>query len=221
MKKLTLLTISLASLMAASLATAAEPKKADPKPRFEKFSFGPSVSFGLPHPVSYGLNVQYGKLAGFGVEFGSYSNKSSDVEVEMRHLDLRGQWHPFSGSFFLGAAYGDQNIALKSEQSIKVGTLAIPTEISLDVKTTYLTPHLGWMAIWNSGLLLGFELGYQAALSSSADRINVSGPSPQATAAAKATTEYQKAEADVLDQAKKLGDQGLPYVTFLKAGWMF
>ena len=192
---------------------------------FGPLRVGPTIQIGLPHLVNYGLDLLYKKTWGVGFSTGKYSTSLSSTNIQLANWDLRGRWHPWNGSFFLGAAYGQQELFGEAKQNLALTangvSLTVPTTLQVDVKTNYLTPHLGWFAVWDSGLTLGFELGLQIPVTSS-DSVNVafSNVSPSQEASVKASSQYLSAKKKVDDAAKLLGKQVFPYITLIRLGWL-
>jgi len=194
---------------------------------------GPSVSVGIPFLLNLSLDAIWAKTWGASLAFGSFSMDVGDVKAKMQNFDVRGRWFPWQGSFFLGAAFGQQTIGASLSDALKnniVGVeVTIPTTISLEVKTMYLTPHLGWFATWDVGFSLGFEIGYQIALSASADFDATFGSSTTASGGTttvnaddiKTTNEYKSLQQDAEESAKNLGMVSVPYLNLLRLGWLF
>jgi hypothetical protein len=179
---------------------------------------GPTVALGFPHPLTYGLDALWNDTVSGGFSIGNFETKAQDVEIGISNWDLRARWHPFGGSFFLGAAYGNQTIDAKLKKDIEVGTTKVSTSLKLKVETTYLTPHLGWFAVWDSGFTLGTEFGYQMALSSKTKDLDVTfegGADPSGS------DEFRKNADDIKKGAEQFGKVSIPYLTLLRLGWLF
>src|SRR5690606_1633764 len=115
--------------------------------------------------LNYSLDATWDRKFGFSFSGGRFKRElDKETELEIFNWDLRARWFPFQGSFFLGAAYGNQGIVAKTKTDLdyKAGEVAlkVPTTLRLEIDTNYLTPHLGWFATWNTGFTMGFELGY-------------------------------------------------------------
>ena len=204
---------------------AVAPDRKDHGGLFGPWRFGPTVQVGLPHPINYGLDLLYDKTFGFGFSTGKFKVKSKATEFQFANWDLRARWHPWQGSFFLGAAYGQQDLFLQSSQDLKISAngvdLAVPTTIQIDVKTNYLTPHLGWFSVSDWGFTIGFEIGAQIPLSTKDDlAIGFENVSASQEAAVKATDKYKDAKKKVDDASKLFGKQIFPYITLLRLGWL-
>jgi hypothetical protein len=187
----------------------------DERGLFGALRLGPTVAVGLPHPITYGLDATYDQWIGGAFSVGAYKGKAQDVTIKIDNWDVRLRWFPLRTSFFVGAAYGNQT--LKGETSKKIS--GTDTTVTLDIKTTYLTPHVGWFKTWDVGFTMGFELGYQMPLSSSAD-LDTDTDDTAAEEAVKATDDYKDLESDAEEQGEKLGKKGLPYITLMRLGWL-
>ncbi len=193
---------------------------------FGNFRVGPTLAVGFPHPVNYGLDFQLCKNLSFNFSTGKYDLEAGDaVKIQIANWDLRARWHPFSGSFFLGAAYGKQDLVANAEKDVKFETqglkTTVPTTIQLSMETTYLTPHLGWFAVWDVGFTLGFEIGAQVPMSNKTDLdVGFENVSPSQEAAVKDSDEFKELEKSVDDAGKIMGKTTIPYITLLRLGWM-
>lgn len=175
--------------------------------------FGLHAALGAPHPVSVGLNyVHPAKYFSAELNFGAFSVKSDDVEVKLGNTEVGLRYHPWAGSFYLGALLGTQS--LSGEKTEIVNTTEKVTA-KVDVKSTYVSPHIGWLWGNDGGFFFSMDVGYQAPMSSSVDF------SSNASALAQATPDYQKLDKDVRDAGKTLGEMGLPLITLIKVGWLF
>lgn len=120
-----------------------------------------------------------------GVKQGQLSSWSADASLLL---------HPFRGSFFLGASLG--HMSLDAQAPTQAGP------VSVSVATQYVSPRLGWLATWDSGFSLGFDVGAQLPLS------------PEVTAVAPAGK-----QSNVESLARSLAALPLPTVG-LRLGWM-
>lgn len=175
--------------------------------------FGFNLGLGIPYVMGYGLDyVMPNKYLSFGLGGGGYSFKSSDVSIGIRQMQLAARFHPFQGSFYLGALYGQQNLTGEQTQTISGQSVTV----KVDIKSMYLTPHVGWMwGIADGGLFASMEFGYQVPMSSSTDF------STTAPTAVQSTAEYIKLDADVRDAGNKIGKTSIPFLTLIKLGWLF
>lgn len=175
--------------------------------------FGLHAAVGLPHPLSAGLNyVHSSKIFSVEANVGSYKMTVDDVDAKLSNMEVGVRWHPFMGSFFLGALFGNHTIDAEKTEVINGQSITAKAQ----VKSSYLSPHFGWMwGMASSGFFMSMDFGV----------MNPSGATAtfesNADAAIQATSDYQKLETDVVDQGEKLGKQSLPMWTMLKLGWLF
>ncbi|MGE0172940.1 MAG: hypothetical protein AB7T49_09150 [Oligoflexales bacterium] len=188
---------------------------------------GPTFSIGSPFIKAASLDFFFGKKVSAGMSYGGGGADIGDVSIKVSNWDLRTRWHPFGGSFFFGVAYGHQKFSAKTLQTFQgemVGDQgrSLPMELQLDVDIEYLTPHLGWFAVWNSGFTLGFEVGYQKALSSDSD-FNTGYVFLNESEEEQVTTseKYKKEKKDMEDTAEAFGEKGIPYINLIRLGWLF
>ncbi len=188
---------------------------------------GPTVQIGVPHPLTYGVEAMVADVVSLGFSTGKYHVKlNSKGALDITSWDAFARWHPFAGSFFLGVAYGHQDLSgtYKDDVTITSGAASatMPAEVDVDVKGSYFSPRLGWFAVYNSGLVLGFELGAQIPVSPSVKVEEVvTGISPAQQAAIEGTQDYKDLHKKADDAARIIGKKTLPYVSLLKIGWMF
>jgi hypothetical protein len=191
------------------------------------FRVGPTVSLAFPYLLNGSIDAKWNNLIGLSVSGGKMKRDIQDeTSLEVFNWDVRARWFPWSGSFFLGAAFGNMGIVGKKSKDLNIKnndvTLKIPTTVRMEVKTTYLTPHLGWMATWDAGFTLGFEVGYHMPLSSKAEmQTGFSDVSTEAEEELKQSDEYKKAKKDVEDKTEAYGKKAVPYINLLRIGWLF
>lgn len=187
---------------------------------------GPSVALGFPHPLTGGLDIVYADLFSVSATAGRAGAKVEDTEIEIRNWDATFRFFPFQGSFFIGAAYGNQGIVGKLKTDIETTssgvTLKVPTTLRLEVESNYLTPQLGWFARWDSGLTLGFDFGYQMPSGAKSELQtafeNVSAANEKAVLDSE---DYKDNKKDVEDAAEAFGKKSIPYISFFRIGWLF
>ncbi len=175
--------------------------------------FGFHGQLALPNPLNAGLTYLHSsKMFSFELETGSLALKVSGVDVDFKNTALGFHWHPFAGSFYLGALVGNRVLSGKKMEVIS----SVPITATVEVKSNYVTPVLGWLwGLSEGGFFFGTELGYQSpsgvttSLTSNADTT------------IQATNEYKTLEKDVRDAGNKLGEIGLPHFVLIKLGWLF
>lgn len=194
---------------------------------FGPFRVGATAAIGFPLLLNYSLDATWDKTVGVSFGGGRFRTKIDKTEIEIFNWDVRGRWFPWQGSFFLGAAFGNQGIVANTEQNLKYKAgdteLKVPTTLRLEVETNYLTPHLGWFKTWRPGFTLGLmEIGYHIPLSSKAElQTAFDDVSASSEEELKNSNEYKKAKKDVEDLAKTFGETAVPYINLIRLGWLF
>jgi hypothetical protein len=211
---------------AAPEPAAAESQESTGKGMLGDVRIGPSVAAGIPHPVTAALDVVYADLLAVSFSAGRSGTELDKTELEIRNWDVALRWFPFSGSFFIGAAYGNQGVVGKRTVDLNVNAsgvpLTVPTTVRLEIESTYLTPQIGWFARWDSGFTLGFDLGLQMPSGAKSElQTSFANVSAASEAAVRASEDYIKNKKDVEDAAEMIGKQALPYITLIRMGWLF
>ena len=196
-----------------SVAAAVEPVIEKKESEENEHYFGLSASVGLPHPLNVGREYLHSsKLCSVGVSTGSFSHTQEGAKLGIGSSDVALRWHPFRGSFYLGALLGEQKIT--GEKTEVISSQSITAEV--EVKSSYSTPVLGWM--WgsgNGGFYASMEFGYQTPSGVKSKLVT------NADSIVRATPEYAELEKDVKDAANDIGNMSLPHVVLLKLGWLF
>lgn len=212
--------------------SATEPKKEAKEGASEHYGLfgplriGPTASVGFPFLLNYGVDATWERTIGAGFGLGRMKRDvNSTTKIELFNWDMRLRWFPWQGSFFLGAAYGNQNIVGQTTQDVAMDSggvpLTIPTTLRLEVKTTYLTPHLGWFSTWDCGFTLGFELGYQMPLSSKAELQQAfENVSVAAEDSVTNSESFKKTKSDIEKVAETFGKKAVPYINLIRIGWL-
>lgn len=175
------------------------------------FKFGPSVSaISFPHLFQGALEMKYQDFLSGAFTYGFWPTLTvSSVKIGMNAYNGRVRWHPFKGSFMLGAIYGVQTLTAKKSDTIS----GVPAEVAIELKTYYLTPHLGWRWEWNSGFFMGVDLGWQL---NHRAKLKVTTNAP---AVLQTTQQYIDLNKDVVDKGNDIGNTDLPWFTFLHLGF--
>lgn len=190
---------------------------------------GATVGVGIPAVFEFSLESRI--LDRFGLGFGlfpTYSYKFADAEASGGSWNVHARWFPFMGSFHLGARFGSQALTAKATTKVtaSVGGVPlseVPVTAALDVKTTFLTPMLGWMGTYDSGFTIGTEFGYQMAMSATS-KLDLSygrSLSPAEQQLVDSNADMQKAKKAAQDLGKVIGETALPYWNILTLGWLF
>jgi hypothetical protein len=159
----------------------------------------------LPRPVDGEVFVRIADLVSIGIGYSDFpalianplldlagaKSDSTDARLDrFDAFDVDLRVFPFRGRFFFGSSFGRQ--ALKG--AVTASTTLGPQTATVDLATWYAAPRVGWMWAFDSGVILGVDLGVQLKLT--ADR-TVTVP-PAATP-------------DVRDRVDNLADLGASY----------
>jgi hypothetical protein len=195
-------------------------------------SWGATISANIPHPVFVELEHRFSPKWSVGLGAGGLSLNNLNINqipltLSIAGVDGRVRWHPWGGSFFLGMALGGQKFSGQASDNIPVTigpqTTNIDTSVTAQITSAYLTPHLGWFKVFNSGFTLGFDFGLQVpvrpqtqiAIATNNNVANI------ALDLIEQTKQYQDLQTKVQDAGDKIGKIPLPYMTVLRLGWMF
>ena len=184
-------------------------KTAAPKENY----YGASAALGIPHPINFNFNfVHSSRLFSAEIGGGSYKFKVSGADLEIKNTQIGLHYHPWAGSFFVGAIYGTRSLTGEKTDVVSGFNATVKAEIT----SNYLTPMVGWL--WgadNGGFFGSIELGY---LMPSNVKTTLTTNAPTAV---QTTTAYQDLESDVKNTGKKAGEMALPHITLVKLGWLF
>ncbi|MEK6579120.1 MAG: hypothetical protein AABZ55_07825 [Bdellovibrionota bacterium] len=190
----------------------------------ESRPWGLSLTVGVPHPVNLAYEKVYDPdwtaAAGLGSLKLTFQNKYT---IGISNIDARVRWHPFQGAFFLGGILGFQTLSGAASEGIVVGPTTVPTTLSLNITSIFLTPHLGWVwGIRNPGFFFGLELGEQLPFGASS-KLNVAIDDPSLASqlsAVQATLAYQSLLDKLQTYSNQIGLIKFPYAA-IKLGWIF
>lgn len=220
-------------VLALSLFIAASPQVAradDSAPAPKEASahtlrLGPVVGVGVPNLLNFGLTAKVTPYFGFGVNVGVIPTVKlplyGQATLSYTEYDAYLRVYPFGGGFFLGSGLGYASIkaTFKQTQSIPdiAGVIAaqdVTVSSEATVKSMILTPQIGYLHIFDSGVALGIGVGLQVPISPSDVTFGVTlPPGVPAQYTASTTNEIQSTLKDV-------GQQVIP--TFdLKIGYLF
>ena len=210
--------------------TEGDMNEAPDKPRQKQWRLGPTLSLSFPYFVSPSLEWKVGKSFSAGLSSGNLKiskdlGTSFDrVELNVKSRDVRFRYHPFRGDFFVGLALGTLDLKVKGKKKTNAEvdnqtTSGIVTSQS-QIKSHFLTPHLGWLTVYESGFCFGFELGYHFPYQSSSSYSAIA-QDPSLESQLKSSSEFQEQKKDLEGIVKKLGKTAVPYVNLLRIGWLF
>jgi len=171
---------------------------------------GVSAGIGLPRLTNVGINyLSESQYISAEIAYGYLDVKSGSTQVRSKNIDVAARYHPWQSSFFVGAAVGSQT--LTGDGSGTVSGQQVSADV--DIRTTYVTPQVGWMWGAQDGGFFGqLDLGWQAPLNAD---VSYSTNSTDRT-----SNEYRDFEREVRDAGRKLGEVGIPSA-MIKVGWLF
>ncbi len=200
------------------------------KPRQKQWRLGPTISLSFPYFISPSVEWTVGKSFSAGLGLGNlkmskdFGNSFEKVELKVNSRDVRFRYHPFRGDFFMGLALGalDLNVKGKKKTTAEVDNQTTSGVVASEsqIKSRYVTPHLGWLSVYESGFCFGFELGYHFPYQSSST-YSANAQDPNLDSVLKSSSEFQEQKKDLEDIVKKLGKTAIPYVNLLRIGWLF
>lgn len=213
----------------------------------EYFRIGPTISAGVFNFFSIGLEMKLFRFLGLSANVGGIqkfniknypkleerinnNNNNTPIQntqADISHVEARAVIYPFLGSFFIGAAVGNRKVDARidaCEYLANYGGYCVPMRAYLKIRTTYITPQIGWLFVWDSGFTLGTEIGAQIPLHSGSEEFWTevyASDSNQLNAVynSYAFYDFQKQVRD------NIGDyfrsKTLPFWNIIKIGWLF
>jgi hypothetical protein len=175
----------------------------------------------LPRPIEAELMGKFWSSVGLGVQYSmipTITFPGKDAKVSLNAIQGVLRWFPFKGAFYLGTGVG--------YQSFKASMSDGPLEISSDASAAFVSPQIGWLWMWKSGLALGLNFGAQIPFASdpAVTTLYNGAPLPPAPTALIGQETITKGN-DMTDQvhtvAKLVGKTPLPNIDFLKIGFFF
>jgi hypothetical protein len=149
-----------APAQAPAATTAPATKPPDDGPRTEGLIpgilIGPKVTGTVLFPPSLmvGAELKVIGYVGASFEYGVYprSLTVNEINLKISSWSAGVRAYPFRGAFFVGAVFGAYDLT---------GTQPVPGGLgTLNVKSFYLGPQIGWKWAFDFGLFLGLNLGY-------------------------------------------------------------
>jgi hypothetical protein len=204
--------------------------EAPDQPRRKQWRLGPSISLSFPYFISPSLEWTVGKAFSAGLSHGTLKTSKDlgtsfdSIELNVKSTDLRMRYHPFQEDFFMGLAFGslDLNIKGKKKTTTEADGQTVSGAVLSNsrIKSNYITPHLGWFNVYDSGFCFGFELGYHIPLKANST-FSANAEDPNLDAALKTSEEFKDQQKDLDSMVKKLGKTAIPYVNLLRIGWLY
>lgn len=216
------ITLSLVAPRAAFADDAAPPPK---EPNARTLRIGPVIGVGVPNLLNAGITAKLTPYIGFGVNVGVIPTVKvplyGQATLSYTEYDAYLRVYPFGGGFYLGSGVGYASIKGTFKQTLAVPDIAgiitaqdVSVSSEATVKSMILTPQIGYLHIFDSGVALGVGVGLQVPIAPSDVTFGTTLPPgipPQYTSSV--TSEIQSTLKDV-------GQQIIP--TFdLKLGYLF
>lgn len=168
-----------------------------------KGSFGLQVGMGVPYMQQAGLNYQFNDSFGMAFNYNLFDISIGSAGAKLAMPELLFNYHPFAGSFFIGAGVGQQTLNVKASSTTG-------PDVKIDVTSTSGIAKLGWMwGIGNRGFWFGMDVAF---VSPSNSESKVTAPGVPVT---------DQSYIDAQDSAKKFGETAYTNLTFARFGWLF
>ena len=72
----------------------------------ENFMLGGTAALEFPHLLNMGLESLFYHRFGVSLNYGNVTKSINNIDVAMKHTDVRLRWFPWESAFFVGAAVG-------------------------------------------------------------------------------------------------------------------
>ncbi len=166
--------------------------------------FGVNVGIGLPYLGQVGANYTFSSQLRLSVVYNILDVEIDDAKAKLVMPEIFVTYHPFSGSFFLGAGLGREKLEVTATEAFT------SNQIRAEVTATTAVAKLGWM--WGAddkGFWFGVDLAYIIPMNAKSEL----------TAPGVPTTDpnYQ----DVVDAMDKFGDTAYFNITIARLGYIF
>lgn len=165
---------------------------------------GVYVGAGVPFLGQAGVNYTMSSMFSFSVGYNMLDLSSGDASVKLSMPEAMVNFHPFSGSFFLGAGVGQNNLEVTATES------SSGLQAKAEVSSLATIVKAGWMwGIDDGGFWFGVDTAFVSPSSSDVDITNPGVPT--------SSQEYK----DLVDAAETYGETAFPNVTFARIGYLF
>jgi hypothetical protein len=166
--------------------------------------FGVNVGIGVPYLGQAGVNYTFSDQFRISAVYNILDMSIDEAEAKLTMPEIFVTYHPFSGSFFLGAGVGSEKLEVTATDSLGLN------QVRAEVTATTVIAKLGWM--WGAadkGFWFGVDVAY----------INPMNAKNTLTAPGVPTTDpnYQ----DVVDAMDKFGETAYLNITFARLGYIF
>lgn len=165
---------------------------------------GLQVGLGLPFVSQAGFHYKATDKFGFSLGYNLLDFSLGDSKTKLSMPEFLVHYHPFSGSFFVAAGVGQENLKV-SATDITTGT-----EVAIEVAATTTVIKTGWMwGITNGGFWFGIDMSY----------VMPSGGTPTITAPGVPAS--SQSYIDAVEAADKFSKTAYTNFTFARLGWIF
>ncbi len=177
------------------------------------------TAIGFPSPFRFGFEAKGWNLVGLGFDYGFLPQLTfSDVKVKYNSWRITARVFPFKGAFFAGVAFGKQNLTGQKAQNVTYSGTTYSVNVTDDLNTTIISPHIGWRWIWQNGFMFGMEYGVQlASNATSTVSDDKSGTIPQLAT----QQQFIDLKNQVIEQSNKYGNKTLPHFALIQLGYFF
>ncbi len=166
--------------------------------------FGVNVGIGLPYLGQVGANYTFSSQLRVSVVYNILDISIDEAEAKLTMPEIFVTYHPFSGSFFLGAGLGREKLEVTATE---VGG---PNQVRAEVTAATAIAKLGWMwGAQDKGFWFGVDLAYIIPMNA---KNTLTAPGVPTT-----DPNYQ----DVVDAMDKFGDTAYLNITIARLGYIF
>lgn len=166
--------------------------------------FGVNVGIGIPYLGQAGVNYTFSDQFRVSAVYNILDMSVDEAEAKLTMPEVFVTYHPFSGSFFLGAGLGKEKLEVTATDT------SGSNQVRAEVTATTAIAKLGWM--WGAadkGFWFGVDVAYIKPMNAkntlSAPGVPTSDPN------------YQ----DVIDAMDKFGETAYLNITFARLGYIF
>lgn len=167
-------------------------------------SFGLNVGIGLPFLGQVGAHYYFTENLNLSVGYNNLDLDVGDASAKLNMPEVMLNYHPFSGSFFIGAGIGKESLEVTATDSLTLQQ----AKAEVDAMTTIV--KTGWMwGATNGGFWFGMDIAY------------IVPTSPEVTVTSPGVPTTSQAYIDTVDAADKFGETAYLNITFARLGWLF
>jgi hypothetical protein len=198
-------------------------KKPDSIPSWEKTD-GFAFALGIPHPLTFELNFRTSQLFQLGFAGGWLPFRIEGTAISFRNVDIRLLFFPGRGRFYVGLDFGYEWLGASQTQNIDLGGgILVPTTVNITLKSPFIIPVAGYMFVFKSGFMLGFEFGLMYKFSTQSELgFTINDPTfAPFEALLLASPNFQSTQTTVQNMATTIGNLRIPHFTLIRFGWMF